>query len=203
DPDRNAFSRGQPSWGAELADDLERHVQLHDASSIAAVIIEPVAGSTGVLPPPQGYLERLKAICDKHGLLLIFDEVITGFGRIGAPFAAQRFGVSPDIITSAKGLTNGAAPMGAVIVRDELHRALMQGSDWRPELFHGYTYSAHPLACAAAGAALDVYQDEGLFDRARELEPHFEECAHALRGLPNVIDIRTIGMLAAIELASN
>ena len=171
DLDRNAFSRGQPAWGAHLADALERLVATHDASTIAAVIVEPLAGSTGVLVPPRGYLERLRAICDRHGILLIFDEVITGFGRLGAAFAAERFGVQPDLMTMAKGLTNGAVPMGAVAVRGPIFDAFMQGPPGAIELLHGYTYSGHPLACAAALASLDVYAGEGLFERARALEP--------------------------------
>ncbi|HEX5421589.1 MAG TPA: aspartate aminotransferase family protein [Gammaproteobacteria bacterium] len=199
--EKNAFSRGQPEWGERLADELENIVALCDASTLAAVIVEPVAGSTGVLVPPKGYLERLRAICDKYGILLIFDEVITGFGRLGAPFAAQRFNVMPDIIACAKGLTNGTVPMGAVIVRDDIYEAFMSGPESAIELFHGYTYSGHPLACAAALAALDVYAREQLFERAADLAPFFEETAHALEGTRNVIDIRNIGMAAAVELA--
>jgi len=200
-PDVNAFSRGQPEHGAELADDLERLVALHGADTIAAVIVEPVAGSTGVLLPPKGYLERLRAICDRHGILLIFDEVITGFGRLGAPFAMDAFGVVPDLVTVAKGLTNGAVPMGAVVVRDTVHEAFMQGPEHLIELFHGYTYSGHPLACAAGLAALDVYAGDGLFERAAAMSARWQDAAHALRGLPHVIDIRAMGMVAAIELA--
>ncbi|HEY8368135.1 MAG TPA: aspartate aminotransferase family protein [Thermodesulfobacteriota bacterium] len=200
DPARNAFSRGQPEWGAHLADHLERIVALNDASTIAAVIVEPVAGSGGILVPPKGYLERLRELCDRYGILLIFDEVITGFGRLGAAFAAERFGVLPDMITCAKALTNGAVPMGAVLVRRGIYDAFMNGPEQVVELFHGYTYSAHPLACAAALAALDVYAGERLFERARDLEPVWEAAAHALRGSPHVVDIRTIGLLAAIEL---
>ncbi|HET9150058.1 MAG TPA: aspartate aminotransferase family protein [Alphaproteobacteria bacterium] len=199
--EKNAFSRGQPEWGAHLADELENIVGLCDASTIAAVIVEPMAGSTGVLVPPKGYLERLRAICDKYGILLIFDEVITGFGRLGAPFAAQRFGVTPDLITCAKGVTNGAAPMGAVIVRDSIYEAFMAGPENAIELFHGYTYSGHPLACAAGLATLDIYAREKLFERAAELEPFFEDAAHAVKGTRNVIDIRNIGMVAAVEIA--
>lgn len=200
--EHNAFSKGQPSWGAHLADELETSViAMHGASNIAAVIVEPVAGSTGVLIPPRGYLERLRRICDKHGLLLIFDEVITGFGRTGAPFAAQRFGVTPDLITCAKGLTNGAVPMGAVLVKHSIHDALMNASENGIEFYHGYTYSGHPLAAAAAKATLELHRDEALPERAQALEDVFAEGAHSLRGLPNVIDIRTFGMMAAIELA--
>ncbi|MFN3295267.1 aspartate aminotransferase family protein [Caldimonas sp.] len=201
DPARNAFSRGQPAFGAEFADDLERLVALHDASTIAAVIVEPVAGSTGVLIPPQGYLQRLREICDKHGILLIFDEVITGFGRTGQPFAAQTFGVTPDLMTVAKGITNGCVPMGAVFVKQEIHDAFMQGPEHLIEFFHGYTYSAHPLACAAALGTLDTYAQEGLLTRARELEAYFADAVHTLRGLPHVIDVRNIGLVGGIELA--
>jgi beta-alanine--pyruvate transaminase len=201
DPARNAFSVGQPAHGAELADDLERLVALHDASTIAAVIVEPVAGSTGVLVPPQGYLQRLREICDRHGILLIFDEVITGFGRTGAPFAAQTFGVTPDLISCAKGLTNGAVPMGAVIAKQAIHDVFMTGPEHLIEFFHGYTYSAHPLACAAGIATLETYADEGLLTRARELEPYFAEGLHSLKGLPNVIDVRNIGLVGGVELA--
>jgi beta-alanine--pyruvate transaminase len=199
DPARNAFSRGQPAHGAELADDLERLCALHDPSTIAAVIVEPVAGSAGVLVPPRGYLERLRELCTRHGILLIFDEVITGFGRLGKPFAAQRFGVLPDLFTAAKGLTNGTVPMGAVFVREEIHDAFMQGPEGI-ELFHGYTYSGHPLACAAGIAALDTYAEEGLLTRAAALEKQWEDGAHALKGAPHVIDIRNLGLMAAIEL---
>ncbi|HJV71114.1 aspartate aminotransferase family protein [Ideonella sp.] len=202
DPARNAFSVGQPAHGAELADDLERLVALHDASTIAAVIVEPIAGSTGVLIPPVGYLNRLREICDKHGILLIFDEVITGFGRTGAPFAAQTFGVTPDLITAAKGLTNGCVPMGAVIARQSIYDTFMQGPEHLIEFFHGYTYSAHPLACAAGLATLETYADEGLLTRAAELQGYFAEALHSLKGLPNVIDIRTIGLVGGIELSS-
>jgi beta-alanine--pyruvate transaminase len=198
---RNAFSRGLPEHGAELADDLERLVQLHDASTIAAVIVEPISGSAGVVLPPKGYLERLRALCDKHGILLIFDEVITGFGRIGDAFAAQRFNVIPDMITCAKGLTNGSIPMGAVIASRQIHDAFMHGPLGAIELFHGYTYSGHPVAAAAALATLDTYAEEGLFERAKTHGGVWEDAAHALRGLPNVIDIRNYGLIAAIELA--
>jgi beta-alanine--pyruvate transaminase len=199
DPARNAFTHGQPQHGAELADDLERMVALHDASTIAAVIVEPVAGSTGVLVPPKGYLERLRALCDKHGILLIFDEVITGWGRTGAPFAAQRFGVTPDILTMAKGITNGCVPMGAVVVKQEIHDAFMNGPEGAIEFFHGYTYSGHPLACAAALGTLDTYEEEGLLTRGAELEGYFAEALHSLKGLPNVIDIRNCGLMGGIE----
>jgi beta-alanine--pyruvate transaminase len=202
DPARNAFSRGQPAHGAEFADDLERLVALHDASTIAAVIVEPVAGSTGVLIPPQGYLQRLREICDKHGILLIFDEVITGFGRTGSPFAAQTFGVTPDMMTVAKGLTNGCVPMGAVICKDAIHDIFMQGPEHLIEFFHGYTYSSHPLACAAGLATLDTYAEEGLLTRAAQLESTFAEAVHSLRGEPNVVDVRNVGLVAGIELAS-
>lgn len=198
--EKNAFSRGQPEWGAELADRLEDIVALHDASTVAAVIVEPMAGSAGVLIPPKGYLERLREICDKHGILLIFDEVITGFGRLGSSFAAERFGVVPDLMTTAKGITNGTVPMGATFVRKHIYDAFMDGPESVIELFHGYTYSGHPLACAAALATLDVYRDEGLFDRAAELAPYWEDAVHSLRGLPNVIDIRNLGLVAGIEL---
>jgi beta-alanine--pyruvate transaminase len=200
DLEHNAFTRGVPEWGVHLADDLERLVALHDASTIAAVIVEPVQGSAGVILPPKGYLQRLRQICDKHGILLIFDEVITGFGRLGTPFGAQYFDVMPDIITSAKGLTNGAIPMGAVFVRKHVHDAFMRGPANAIELFHGYTYSAHPVACAAALAALDIYQRENLLTRAATLAAHWEQAVHTLRAAPHVIDIRNIGLVAAIEL---
>ena len=201
DLSRNAFSFGQPEHGAELADDLERMVALHDASTIAAVIVEPVAGSTGVLLPPKGYLDRLRAICDKHGILLIFDEVITGFGRTGQPFAAQTFGVTPDLMCVAKGITNGCVPMGAVFASNKVHDVFMNGPEHLIEFFHGYTYSAHPLACAAALATLETYADEGLLTRAGELQAYFADALHSLKGLPNVIDIRNIGLVGGIELA--
>jgi beta-alanine--pyruvate transaminase len=201
DPARNAFSREQPAHGAEFADDLERLVALHDASTIAAVIVEPVAGSTGVLIPPQGYLQRLREICDKHGILLIFDEVITGFGRTGQPFAAQTFGVTPDLMTVAKGITNGCVPMGAVFVKQHIHDAFMQGPEHLIEFFHGYTYSAHPLACAAALGTLDTYADDGLLTRASEMQACFADAVHSLKGLPHVIDVRNIGLVGGIELA--
>jgi beta-alanine--pyruvate transaminase len=200
DLEHAAFSRGQPQWGAHLADELTKLLQIHDPSTIAAVIVEPVTGSGGVLPPPVGYLERLRTICDQHGILLIFDEVITGFGRLGAAFAANAFGVTPDLITCAKGMTNAAAPMGGVIVSGKIYDAMMNGPESGIELFHGYTYSAHPLACAAALAALDVYHDLDLFNRARRLAPSWENAAHALKDAPQVVDIRNIGLLAAIDL---
>jgi beta-alanine--pyruvate transaminase len=202
DPARNAFVKGQPEHGAELADDLERLVALHGAETIAAVIVEPVAGSTGVLIPPKGYLERLRAICDRHGILLIFDEVITCFGRLGAPFAVDFFGVVPDLVTTAKGLTNGAIPMGAVFASRKVHDALMQGPESQIELFHGYTYSGHPAACAAGLATLSIYREEGLLTRASEIETYWHNAVHSLKGLPNVTDIRTIGLIAGIELDS-
>jgi beta-alanine--pyruvate transaminase len=196
----NAFSRQQPEWGAHLADELERIVALHDASNIAAVIVEPVAGSTGVLIPPQGYLQKLRSICDKHGILLIFDEVITGFGRLGTRLAADYFGVMPDMITVAKGITNGTVPMGAVFVRQGIYDAFMGGAENAIELFHGYTYSGHPVACAAALATLDIYEQEGLFQRAHDLAGYWEDAVHSLKGLPYVIDIRNLGLVAGIEL---
>ncbi|PIV32289.1 MAG: aspartate aminotransferase family protein [Lysobacterales bacterium CG02_land_8_20_14_3_00_62_12] len=200
DLERNAFSRGLPSYGVELAEDLERLVALHDASTIAAVIVEPIAGSAGVILPPEGYLQRLREICDRHGILLIFDEVITGFGRVGKAFATQRFGVTPDLMTTAKGLTNGSIPMGAVFVSNAIHDAFMQGPPGAIELFHGYTYSGHPMACAAAIAALDIYREENLFDKAISLGSYWETALHALKGLPNIIDIRNFGLIGAIEL---
>jgi beta-alanine--pyruvate transaminase len=200
--DTQAFTKGEPEWGAHLADDLERIAALHDPSTIAAVIVEPMAGSTGVLPAPKGYLPRLRAICDKYGILLIFDEVITGFGRLGYAFAAERYGVVPDLITFAKGVTSGTVPMAGAIVRAPVYDAFMKGPEHVIELFHGYTYSAHPLACAAGLATLDVYRDERLFERALALEPKFADAAMGLRGLPNVLDIRTVGLVAGIDLAS-
>jgi beta-alanine--pyruvate transaminase len=200
--EHQAFSKGEPDWGAHLADDLERIVALHDASTLAAVIVEPMAGSTGVLPAPKGYLQRLRAICDKYALLLIFDEVITGFGRLGHAFAAERYGVVPDMITFAKGVTSGTVPMGGVIVRKPIYDAFMRGPEHVVELFHGYTYSAHPLACAAALAALDLYRDEGLFERAKGLEARWADAAMTLKGRPNVLDIRCVGLTAGIDLAS-
>jgi beta-alanine--pyruvate transaminase len=199
DPARNAFSRGQPEHGAELADDLERLVALHDASTIAAVIVEPVACSTGVLVPPKGYLKRLAAICARHDILLIFDEVITAFGRLGTPFAADYFDISPDIITTAKALTNGTIPMGAVLVKKHIHDAFMTVPEETIDFFHGYTYSGHPVACAAAIATLDLYKEEELLTRAAELAPYWQEAVHALKGLPYVIDIRNIGLIGAVE----
>jgi beta-alanine--pyruvate transaminase len=201
DPEKNAFSRGQPPHGAERADDLERLIALHGAETIAAVIVEPVAGSAGVLPPPVGYLERLRTLCTKHGILLIFDEVITGFGRLGAPFASQFFGVTPDLMTTAKGLTNGAFPMGAVFASRGVHDAMMQGPQNAMELFHGYTYSGHPAACAAGLATLEIYRREGLLTRAADLAAAWEAAIHGLRDCPHVIDIRNLGLMAAIELS--
>ncbi|RUU74424.1 aspartate aminotransferase family protein [Mesorhizobium sp. M7A.F.Ca.MR.362.00.0.0] len=200
-PEKNAFTKGVPEYGAELANELERIVALHDASTIAAVIVEPVAGSTGVILPPKGYLERLREICTKHGILLIFDEVITGFGRLGTPFAADYFGVTPDIMTTAKGVSNGVIPMGAVFVKKEIHDAFMTGPEHMIEFFHGYTYSGNPIACAAALGTLDTYKEEGLLTRGEELAPYWEDALHSLKGEPNVIDIRNIGLIGAIELA--
>ena len=203
DAARNAFSRGSPEHGGvEYADDLERIVALCDASTIAAVIVEPVAGSTGVLIPPKGYLERLRAICDKHGILLIFDEVITGFGRLGTPFAVDYFGVTPDIVLTAKGITNGVIPMGAVFVKKEIYDAFMNGPEHMIELFHGYTYSGSPVAAAAALGTLDTYEEEGLLTRAAELASYWEDGLHSLKGLPHVIDVRNCGLVGAIELES-
>jgi beta-alanine--pyruvate transaminase len=203
DREKQAFSKGEPDYGAHFADELERLVGLHGANTIAAVIVEPMAGSTGVLPAPKGYLKRLREITARHGILLIFDEVITGFGRLGFAFAAERYGVLPDMITFAKGITNGAAPMGGVLVRDTIHDAFMSGPPNAVELFHGYTYSAHPLACAAGLATLDIYRDEKLFERARTLEPTFADAVMSLRNEPNVVDIRTVGITAGIDLAPN
>jgi beta-alanine--pyruvate transaminase len=200
--EHQAFTKGEPEWGAHLADELERIVALHGASTIAAVIVEPMAGSTGVLPAPKGYLQRLRAICDRHGILLIFDEVITGFGRLGHAFAAERYGVTPDLLCFAKGVTSGTVPMGGVIARESIYDAFMRGPEHTIELFHGYTYSAHPLACAAGLATLDLYRDENLFDRAKRLEPTYADAAMALKGLPNVLDVRTVGLAAGIDLAS-
>ena len=197
---RNAWTRGEPEHGANLADELERLVALHDASTIAAVIVEPVAGSTGVLIPPKGYLKRLREICTKHGILLIFDEVITGFGRIGAPFASEYFGVTPDMITMAKGLTNGSIPMGAVAAKKEIYDAFMQGPEGAIELFHGYTYSAHPIACAAGIATQRIYREEGLLTRAKEIGDDWADAVHSLKGLPHVIDLRNLGLIGAVEL---
>jgi len=201
DLEHNAFSRQQPEWGAHLADDLERLAALHDGSNIAAVIVEPVAGSAGVIPPPVGYLERLREICDRHGILLIFDEVITAFGRVGKAFGAERFGVTPDIITTAKGLTNGVVPMGSVLVQQKVYDAFMQGPEHMIELFHGYTYSGHPLAAAAGIATMDVYTEEGTFEQAMELEPVFEDILHSFADHDKVIDVRNFGLMGAIELA--
>jgi beta-alanine--pyruvate transaminase len=199
---RNAFSRGLPEHGAELADELEqRLITLHDPATVAAVIVEPIQGSAGVILPPKGYLQKLRTICDKYGILLIFDEVITGFGRLGAPFAADCFGVVPDMITCAKGLTNAAVPMGAVIVKQEIHDAFMAAAPENTiEFFHGYTYSGHPLAAAAAVATIDVYKTEGLFERAANMAPYFEQAAHSLKGLPYVKDVRNLGLVCGIEL---
>ncbi|MGF9761600.1 aspartate aminotransferase family protein [Microvirga sp. 0TCS3.31] len=202
DLERNAFSKGQPEHGAELADDVERLVGLHGAETIAAVIIEPVAGSTGVLVPPKGYLERLRALCDKHGILLIFDEVITGFGRLGTPFAVDYFGVRPDLFTTAKGLTNGTIPMGAVFATREIHDAFMKGPENMIELFHGYTYSGHPAACAAGLATLDIYEEQSLLTRAASLAEYWQDAVHGLRSCKRVIDIRNLGLVAGIELES-
>jgi beta-alanine--pyruvate transaminase len=201
---RNAFSRGLPEHGAQLADEFEqRLLALHDPATVAALIVEPVQGSTGVILPPKGYLEKLRAICDKYGILLIFDEVITGFGRLGAPFGADYFGVVPDLMVCAKGLTNAAVPMGAVAVRQDIHDAFMEAAPENAiEFFHGYTYSAHPLACAALLATMEVYKSEGLFERAARMAPAFEEAAHRLRGLPHVKDIRNLGLVCGIELES-
>src|SRR6202051_1867425 len=187
--EHQAFTKGEPEWGAHFADALESIVALHDASTIAAVIVEPMAGSTGVLPAPKGYLKRLREICDKYGILLIFDEVITGFGRLGAPFAAERYDVIPDMICFAKGVTSGTVPMGGVIARKPIYDAFMNGPEQTIELFHGYTYSGHPLACAAALATLDLYRDEKLFERAKTLEPKWCDALMGLKGLPNVVDI--------------
>ena len=201
DLEHNAFSRGQPEWGAHLADDLERLCTLHDGSNIAAVIVEPVSGSAGVIPPPVGYLERLREICDQHGILLIFDEVITAFGRVGKAFGAERFGVTPDIITTAKGLTNGVIPMGAVLVRGDIYEAFMHGPAHMIELFHGYTYSGHPVAAAAGLATLDVYEEESIFAQATALEQHFEDLLHSFKDQRHVIDVRNFGLMGAIEMA--
>jgi beta-alanine--pyruvate transaminase len=202
DREKQRFTKGEPEYGAHFADELERIVTLHDASTIAAVMVEPMAGSTGVLPPPKGYLQRLREICTKHGILLIFDEVISGFGRLGFAFAAERYGVIPDMITFAKGVTSGTVPMGGVIVRKHIYDAFMNGPDNAIELFHGYTYSGHPLAAAAALATLDVYRDEGLFERAKSLEPLWADAVMELKEEPNVLDIRTLGLVAGIDLAS-
>ncbi|GAB4359258.1 MAG: aspartate aminotransferase family protein [Oricola sp.] len=197
---RNAFTRGEPEHGAEFADDLINVINLHDPSTIAAVIVEPVAGSTGVLIPPKGYLKRLREICDNHGILLIFDEVITGFGRLGTPFATDYFEVVPDLITTAKGITSGTVPMGAVFCSSDIYNAFMTGPENMIELFHGYTYSAHPIACAAALGTLDTYEEEGLLTRAAELASYWEDAVHSLKDCPHVIDIRNLGLIGAIEL---
>ena len=199
--EHNAYSRGQPAWGAHLADDLEKLVALHGAETIAAVIVEPVAGSTGVLVPPKGYLERLRELCTKHGILLIFDEVISGFGRLGKPFATQFFGVEPDLFTVAKGITNATVPMGAVLCKQFLYDAFMNGPEGTIELFHGYTYSGHPLACAAGLATARIYEQEGLLTRVASIEAQWADAVHSLKGTPHVIDIRNIGLIGAIELA--
>ena len=199
-PEHNAFSRGQPEWGMHLADELEALAALHDGENIAAVIVEPVSGSAGILPPPVGYLERLREICDRYGILLIFDEVITAFGRIGEAFGAQRFGVMPDIINMAKGLTNGVIPMGAVMVRDEIYEAFMNGPKQAIELFHGYTYSGHPVAAAAGIAVLDAYVEEGTFEQSRALEGHFEDALHSLADHPLVTDVRNFGLMGGVDL---
>ncbi|PCI44820.1 MAG: aspartate aminotransferase family protein [Alphaproteobacteria bacterium] len=198
--EENRYSKGQPEHGAELADDLQRLCDLHDPSTIAAVIVEPLAGSAGVILPPEGYLKRLRKICDKHGILLIFDEVITGFGRLGTPFAVNRFGVEPDLVTTAKGLTNGVIPMGAVFVQDKIYEAFMQGPENMVEFFHGYTFSGNPMACAAALGTLDTYEEDGLLTRATELSDYWEQAVHSLKGLPHVIDLRNLGFIAGIEL---
>jgi beta-alanine--pyruvate transaminase len=200
--EHQAFSKGEPEWGAHLADELERLVTLHGDNTIAAVFVEPMAGSTAVLPAPKGYLQRLRAICDKYKILLVFDEVITGFGRLGHAFAAERYGVVPDMITFAKGVTSGSVPMGGVLVRKGIHEAFMHGPEHVVEFFHGYTYSAHPLAVAAGLATLDLYRDEGLFERAKKLEPLWCDTAMSLKGLPNVLDIRCVGLTVGIDLAS-
>ena len=199
-PGKNAFTRGEPEHGMELADELERIATLHDPSTIAAVIVEPVAGSTGVLIPPKGYLKRLREICDKHGILLIFDEVITGYGRMGTAFGTDFFNVKPDIITTAKGLTNGVIPMGAVFVKNEIHDAFMNGPEHLIEFFHGYTYSGNPIASAAGLATLETYREEGLFERAAELAPYWEDALHGMKDAKHVIDVRNVGLIGAIEL---
>jgi beta-alanine--pyruvate transaminase len=196
----NAFSRGQPAWGAQLADALETIIAQRGARTIAAVVIEPMAGSTGVLVPPKGYLERLRAICDAHSILLVFDEVITGFGRLGTSFAADYFRIQPDMLTVAKGFTNGAVPMGAVVVRRGIYQSVVNATESGIEFFHGFTYSGHPLACAAGLATLELYRREGLFQRAAELAPFWEDAVHSLKGLPHVIDVRNLGLVAGIEL---
>ena len=203
DTEHMAFSKGQPEWGLHLADELEKILILQDPSTVAAVIIEPVTGSGGVIVPPVGYLERIREICTKHNVLLIFDEVITGFGRLGCCFAANRFDVRPDMITMAKGLTSAMIPMSAVAFDNSIYDQLMEGPEAMIELFHGYTYSGHPVACAAGIAALDVYEEEGLFDKAKEMEPHFQEAIHSLKGLNQVIDIRNIGLMGAVHFGSD
>jgi beta-alanine--pyruvate transaminase len=199
----NAFSRGQPEHGAHLANDLEEFVQTYGANRIAAVIVEPVAGAGGVFPPPVGYLEKLRGICDRHGILLIFDEVITGFGRTGSAFAHQHYDVMPDLVTFAKGVTNATVPMGGVFAREGIRDAFLTGPEWMVDLFHGYTYSGHPLACAASLATLDVYRDEGVFENATRMAPVFEEMLHSLKGLPGVVNIRNAGLMGAVELAKD
>lgn len=198
--EHNAFTRGLPEWGAHFADELENIIALHDASTVAAVIVEPVAGSAGVLIPPKGYLQKLREICDRYGILLIFDEVICAFGRVGDTFASTRFDVTPDLMTTAKGLTSGTVPMGAVLAKSEIYDTFMTGPEGAIELFHGYTYSGHPLAAAAGCATLDVYSEEGLYERARSLEGYFEDALHSLKGEPNVIDVRNFGLIGAVEL---
>jgi len=200
DHEHNAYSRGLPKWGMHLANELERLVALHDASTIAAVIVEPISGSAGVILPPVGYLKRLREICDKHDILLIFDEVITGFGRVGKAFASQVFDVTPDLMTTAKGITNGSVPMGAVFAHRKIYEGLMQGPENAVELFHGYTYSGHPVACAAALATLDIYAKENLLARASTLAPQWENAMHSLKGLPHIIDIRNFGLMGAVDL---
>ncbi|MEX1180013.1 MAG: aspartate aminotransferase family protein [Cucumibacter sp.] len=199
-PEKNAFTRGEPVHGVELADAFERIVALHDASTIAALIVEPVAGSTGVLIPPRGYLKKLREICDIYGILLIFDEVITGYGRLGTPFGSEYFGVIPDIMVTAKGLTNGVIPMGAVFVKSEIHDAFMTGPEHVIEFMHGYTYSGNPIAAAAGLATLETYAEEGLLTRGAELAPYWEDALHSLKGAPHVMDIRNLGLVGAIEL---
>ncbi|OED01629.1 MULTISPECIES: aspartate aminotransferase family protein [unclassified Rhizobium] len=201
DIERNAFSKGLPTHGIELAEDLERLVALHGAETIAAVIVEPMSGSAGVVLPPKGYLERLRAIADKYGILLIFDEVITGFGRLGTPFATEYFGVVPDLVTTAKGITNGTIPMGAVFASRKIYDGLMTGPESQIELFHGYTYSGHPVACAAGLATMEIYEEEGLLTRAAELAQDWQDALHSLKGLPHVVDIRNLGLVGAVELA--
>jgi beta-alanine--pyruvate transaminase len=198
----NVFSRGEPPKGVDLADELERLVTLHDASNIAALVVDPISASGGVLIPPRGYLERLREICTRHGILLVFDEVITGWGRLGTPFAAQHFGIEPDLITFAKGITSGAVPLGGVIVKDAIYETFTGQKGPGVEFFHGYTYSGHPLACAAGIGALDTYDEERLFERPKALGKHFEDAIHSLKGLPNVVDCRNLGLIGAVELAT-